>query len=177
MKPRTLLINVLTLSLLWLFFFFFGFDTSYKYQLLVKNPMALKLRETIFCVIETKFYKAVQARFLRKFNLSTCPGKPQVFLWYRNFQTYETINKRSKKSENRFSERKLSTRSVDNVEASSFLFAVARKSPFDFALIVAKNIYFHIVCRSCTQFPSTRWILGLLATFIYSFIRLKVTIR
>ena len=89
--------------------------------------MASKLRETIFCVIETKFYKAVQARFRRKFNLSTCPGKPQVFLWYRNFQTYETVNKRSKKSENPFSERKLNARSVDKWKRPPFCLPLPEK--------------------------------------------------
>ena len=34
---------------------------------------------------------------------------------YRNFQTYATVNKRSKKLENPFSGRKLSARSVDDV--------------------------------------------------------------
>ena len=83
--------------------------------------MAWKLEEKIFCVttyIETKSYKTVQARFRRKFNFNTYPGKSQIFLWYRNFQIYGTVNKRSKKLENPSSGRKLSARSADNVEAS-----------------------------------------------------------
>ena len=83
--------------------------------------MAWKLEEKIFCVttyIETKSYKTVQTRFRRKFNFNTYPGKSQIFLWYRNFQIYGTVNKRSKKLENPSSGRKLSARSADNVEAS-----------------------------------------------------------
>ena len=83
--------------------------------------MAWKLEEKIFCVttyIETKSYKTVQTRFRRKFNFNTYPGKSQIFLWYRNFQIYGTVNKRSKKSENPSSGRKLSARSADNVEAA-----------------------------------------------------------
>ena len=49
---------------------------------------------------------------------STYSGKSQIFLWYCNFQTYGTVNKRSKKSEKPTRGRLLSARSVDDVEAS-----------------------------------------------------------
>ena len=45
MKPLTMLINMLIITSLLLFF---RFDTSYKQQLLVKNPMAWKLEEKHF---------------------------------------------------------------------------------------------------------------------------------
>ena len=80
--------------------------------------MAWKLEEKIFCVTtytETKSYKVVQIRFRRKFNFNTFPGKSRIFLWYHNFQTYGTVDKRSKKTENLSSGRKLSARSADNV--------------------------------------------------------------
>ena len=51
-------------------------------------------------------------------NFNTYPGKSQIFLWYRNFQSCGTVNKRSKKSEMPSSGKKLSARSADNVEAS-----------------------------------------------------------
>ena len=51
-------------------------------------------------------------------NFNTYPGKSQIFLWYRNFQSYGTVNKRSKKSEMPSGGRKLSARSADNVEAA-----------------------------------------------------------
>ena len=77
--------------------------------------------EKNFCVptyIETKSYKVVQTRFCRKFNFNTFLEKSQIFLWYHNFQTYGTVDKRSKKTENPSSVRKLSARSADNVQAS-----------------------------------------------------------
>ena len=83
--------------------------------------MAWKLEEKVFCVttnIQTKSYKTVQTRFRRNFNFNTYPAKSQIFLWYHNFQSYGTVNKRSKKSEMPSSGRKLSARSADNVEAS-----------------------------------------------------------
>ena len=49
---------------------------------------------------------------------NTYPGKSQIFLWYRNFQTYGTVNKHSKKSEKPSRKRILSAKSVDDVEAS-----------------------------------------------------------
>ena len=82
--------------------------------------MACKLEETIFSVktrIKTKSCNAVQIHFRRKFNFNTYPGKPQIFLrWCRNFQASGTVSKRSKKSDNLFSVRKLSVRSADNVK-------------------------------------------------------------
>jgi len=83
--------------------------------------MAWKLEEKVFCVttyIQTKSYETVQTRIRRNFNFNTYPGKSQTFLCYRNFQNYETLSKRSKKSEMPSSGRKLSARSADNVEAS-----------------------------------------------------------
>jgi len=83
--------------------------------------MAWKLEEKVFCVttyIQTKSYKIVRTRFRRNFNFNTYPGKAQIFLWYRNFQSYGIVNKRRKKSEMPSSGRKLSARSADNVEAS-----------------------------------------------------------
>jgi len=68
--------------------------------------------------IQTKSYKTVQTRFRRNFNFNNYPGKSQIFLWYRNFQSYGTVNKRSKKSEMPSGGRKLSARSADNVEAA-----------------------------------------------------------
>ena len=81
----------------------------------------MEVRGKIFCVttyIETKSYKVVQTRFRRKFNFNTFSEKSQIFLWYHNFQTYETVDKRSKKTENPSSGRKLSARSAGNVQAS-----------------------------------------------------------
>jgi len=52
--------------------------------------MTWKLEEKVFCVTtytQTKSYKTVQTRFRRKFNFNTYPGKSQIFLWYRNFQS------------------------------------------------------------------------------------------
>ena len=66
--------------------------------------------------IETKYLKAVQTRFRRKFNFNIYPEKSQIFLWYCNLQTYGTVNKRCKKSENPSSGRKLSARLADNVD-------------------------------------------------------------
>ena len=83
--------------------------------------MAWKLEEKIFCVtiyIETKSCKVVQTRFRKQFNFNTFPEKSQIFLWYHNFQTYGTVDKRSKKTENSSSGRKLSARSADNMQAS-----------------------------------------------------------
>ena len=82
--------------------------------------MAWKLEEKMFCVttyIETKSFKAVQTRFRKKFNFNIYPEKSQIFLRYCNFQTYGIVNKRSKKSENPSSGRKLNARLAGNVEA------------------------------------------------------------
>ena len=140
--------------------------------------MAWKLEDFFFCAktyIETKSYKAVQTCFRIKFNFNTYPGKSQIFLWYRNFQTYDTANKRNKKLENAFRGRKLSARSVHNVKASKLSVGRSPKKSIQFRAHRCKNSLHRVVCKSCTQFPSTRWILAFLATFSYSFTRLKVT--
>ena len=64
--------------------------------------MAWKLEEKIFCVttyIETKSYKTVQTRFAGSLISTLILENPNI-LWYRNFQIYGTVNKRSKKLEN-----------------------------------------------------------------------------
>ena len=72
--------------------------------------MAWKLEKkfSVATYIETKFHKAVQTRFGRKFNFNNYRRKSQIFLSYHHLQTNGTVNRRSKKSRNSTSERKFS---------------------------------------------------------------------
>ena len=67
--------------------------------------------------METKSFKTVQVKFLRKFNFNNYPQKSQIYHWVHKFKATGPANNFSKKAENFKSGRRLTVRYLDNVQA------------------------------------------------------------
>ena len=85
--------------------------------------------------LKTKSFKTVQAKFCRKFNN---PQKSQIYHWIHKFRATGSVNNLNKKAEHPKSDRKLTARYPDNVDAVR---DSVRKNP---SKDVPKNLVFHV---------------------------------
>ena len=83
------------------------------------KEMAWSIEEKTFCVtlhLETKSLKTVQARYRRRFNFNNFPHKFQITRWVKRFKDTGTLIKSTKKGQKSTSGRKLTARSLENVD-------------------------------------------------------------
>ena len=84
------------------------------------KEMARSLDKKTFCVIlylEKKSLKTVQARYLRRFNFNNFPHKFQITRLVKKFNDTATLIKSTKKAQKSTSGRKLTAKSLENVDA------------------------------------------------------------
>ena len=84
------------------------------------KEMARSLEKKTFCVtlyLEKKSLKTVQARYRRRFDFNNFPHKFQITRWVKKFKDTATLINSTKKGQKLTSGRKLTARSLENVDA------------------------------------------------------------
>ena len=111
--------------------YFSGFtDNSITFSNEIK--MSQSVREKSFCAavhLEIKPFEFVQAKYRKSFN--NCPNEVQISRWVKKFKQTGSLIQRSNKGQPSISDKKLTARSPENVDAERHSVGRSHRSPFE----------------------------------------------